>query len=144
MLESHAPYLSRSAVPPSTQLSQLFRPGIVRPITPADEQKLCWPDYTEEDRGDAHVEWLALDCPALTKFWGKGLFSMINERTGAIIDEHEEEWVEAARMGGVREGVRAFRGKWRDSEVELLVLLAAIEMLAEKASRAGVSLVFVL
>lgn len=136
--------LSRSTVLPSTQLSQLYRCGIVMPMTPADEKNLCYPIYDEEERIDSQVEWLALDDPVLNVFWDKGLFRMINAHTGAIIDEHEEEWVKPERIGGVRKGVCAFRKKWQESDPEFLDVLAAIELLCEKASHTGVSLVFVL
>lgn len=136
--------LSRSAVPPSRQLSQLYRSGFVMPFTPGDEINLRGPYNDDDDRRDSEVEWLPLGESVLFIFWRKGLFRMISAHTEAIIDEHETEWVEAARVGGVQEGVRAFRKKWQVSDPEFLDVLATIELLAEKASRAGVSVVFVL
>lgn len=122
------------------QCSELYRRGVVLPLdsTALEALRLYGAD------SETAVEFLEIDEPLFAVLCAKGLFEMINARTGAHIDDYEEEWVEFEAADGIREAIHAFRAKFRLSDPDLLGFLTALEQLAATASRERLPLLFVL
>lgn len=72
------------------QLSQLFRRGIVVPLTDATVQQLASWSVT----GTVRVEYLPIPDESLfEQIWNAGVLQAVNERCSTAIDDYEEERV---------------------------------------------------
>ncbi|MEX0777834.1 MAG: hypothetical protein WD042_19205 [Phycisphaeraceae bacterium] len=77
-----------------------------------------------------------------TALWRLKLFDQINARCGTLIDDFEEEWVEASGVAEVAAAVDAVADAARDPGVAALLL--ALRSLAHEAQASSRPLLFVL
>jgi hypothetical protein len=121
------------------QNSELYRRGIVCPLDEVAEERLRRNDVDSA----THVRLLAIpDNLMFTALCQLKLFDQINARCGTLIDDYEEEWVEASGVAAVVAAVDAVADAASDSRVAALLL--ALRSLAHEAEASSRPLLFIL
>jgi len=123
------------------QNSELYRRGVVLPATEEAEEKLRINDVDQQ----TPVEYLQIKDELLFELlWELQLFETINARTGSLIDDYEEEFIEPEDVGRIREAVDEILLKEGAQCSEIRSFLRELSRLAAKAERSQRALLFVL
>ena len=87
------------------QLSERFRRGVVVPLDDDAAVELEGLEVTESTL--VHFVEIA-DQAAFEELWNTGIFDAVNEATGSMLDDYEEEEVPAAMVPRVRELAQSY------------------------------------
>ncbi len=121
------------------QNSELFRRGIVSPLDERAELEIR-SNVVDETTQVAH---LAIQGEALFDYlWSSGLFREINRRCGSIIDDYEEEIIDACELPNLLAAVK-WVAECEDSP-EAMRFLEQLSMLASSALALNRPVLFVL
>ena len=97
------------------QTSELYRRGIVLPLDDQAERSLRANDIDLSTK----VHFLEIPDGFFDSLRRHGLFDEINLRCGALLDDYEEEIIEASSLDGVLAAVDEMVGKTEEREPEL-------------------------
>ncbi|MFO0890589.1 MAG: hypothetical protein U0790_15775 [Isosphaeraceae bacterium] len=123
------------------QNSELYRRGIVLPLDEDAEQAMRSNDVSET----TSVRNLSIaDTGAFEALWELGLFREINARCATLLDDYEEEMVEAASADGIIAAVDAVARAAAAEDPGMARFLDGLRDLARQASRSSRPLLFVL
>ncbi|MBN1852519.1 MAG: hypothetical protein JW829_07330 [Pirellulales bacterium] len=123
------------------QNSELFRRGIVLPLDPEAEESLRINDVNES----AAFQYLEIpDQPFFETLWALGLFQTINAKSGSMIDDYEEEFVEPAAITHVLQAVDEVRSRAESPSTETLSFLNQLYNLAQESKKLNRPILFVL
>ena len=105
------------------QNSELYRRGFVVPLNEVAENALSNNDVAE----NTLVQFYELPNEEVFEgLWEKGLFESINDRLGTMIDDYEEEKVEAQSLPSLRKIVTKFE---KSARIDSLERKAVFELL---------------
>jgi hypothetical protein len=123
------------------QNSELFRRGVVLPHTSAAEASLRANDVD----ATTPVEFLAIpDQQFFEVLWELQVFHDINVRTGSLIDDYEECFIEQDALNKVVSTIDLIRTKSDAQTSNVASFLTTLSILAEKGRELGRPLLFVL
>lgn len=121
------------------QNSELYRRGVVCPLDQVAEEQLRRNEVDTTTR----VRVVEIpDDPTFRALWDLGLFSEINARCGTLIDDYDEELVEASAVAEMIASLDLVIASAADPEI--LELLAAFRSLACEAEATSRPVLFVL
>lgn len=122
------------------QNAELYRRGVVLPLDDDAEEALRSNDV-DETTSVRHLK--IADAGAFEALWRLGLFREINARCVTLLDDYEEEMVDAASAAGIIAAVDAV-ARDADEHPEMANFLEDLRDLARQASRSSRPLLFVL
>lgn len=123
------------------QNSELFRRGVVLPLDSEAEERLRVNDVNES----VAVQYLEIpDQPFFETLWALGLFQNINAKSGSMIDDYEEEFIEAAAITHVLQAVDEVRARAESPSIETLSFLNQLSSLAQESKKIKRPILFVL
>ena len=122
------------------QSAELYRRGIVFPLDDDAERSLRVDNVNTSTR----VQVLAVPDELFESLWTLGLFQEINARCGTLIDEFEEEMINASSFESLLAVVDSIAGKINPQESELHEFLTKLQVLIRRASSSSRSILFVL
>ncbi|MCA9294270.1 MAG: hypothetical protein KDA20_10690 [Phycisphaerales bacterium] len=120
------------------QNSELYRRSVVLPLDAHAEESLRVNDVDHS----THVQVLDVPDDVLSDMFEMGLFEAINANCETFIDEYEDEWLDAAAMGGVLHAIDSVAGLARRPSTK--TFLANLRTLVVEASEQSRPLLFVL
>lgn len=125
----------------SMQNAELYRRGIVLPLDEAAEEALCSNHVSET----TNVRLLKIpDAEWFEALWRLGLFREINARCATLLDDHEEEMMDAASADGVIAAVDVVARDAIAEHSEMVEFLDDLREMARQALRSSRPLLFVL
>ncbi|MEQ9424573.1 MAG: hypothetical protein RJQ09_09160 [Cyclobacteriaceae bacterium] len=122
------------------QNSELYRRGIVVPLTEASQMAL---KNNVVERG-LEVEFCELPSEEIfLGLWDKGLFETINAQLGSMLDDYEEEIIENKKVPMLRTILKKFE---KSSEIDFIERKIVLEIirLCDVAIKLNRSLFFIL
>jgi hypothetical protein len=123
------------------QNAELYRRGIVLPLDEDAEECLRANDVDTT----TNVRVLAIPSEEMVdSLWRLGLFREINSRCATLLDDYEEEVVEASSVGAILGAVDSVARHVDAREPEMLEFLEGIRDLVRKACALSRPLLFVL
>jgi hypothetical protein len=100
------------------QITQLFRRGIVAPLTDQTADQLA----TWFVDGLVSIDFLPISNDAMFyKLWDTGIFQSLNQKCGTIIDDYEEEALKPDNMEIAMSVLIEFKQTIKDPDVNLFV-----------------------
>ena len=123
------------------QTSEIFRRGVVLPLTDDAESHLRANDVSE----GMSVRYLEIaDQILFEALWASGVFQRINERAGILIDDYEEEFVEKDALPEIRHAVDEVRSSAVPLNSRVQGFLETLSGLVAEAQRMERPMLFVL
>mgnify|MGYP001154662421 CR=1 FL=1 len=123
----------------SMQNAELYRRGVVLPLDDDAEESL-----RSNDVGDAtNARYLNVSDSTFFILWNIGLFQKINARCATLLDDYEEEVVEAASVDGITAAIDAV-ARNAAKHPDAAEFLEGLRNMAMRASRSSRPLLFVL
>ncbi len=123
------------------QNSALFRRGIVVPSNSESEELLRVNDVNEQTL----VRYLEIPDESFFEIlWALGLFQEINARSGSMIDDYEEEFIETGAIGSILESVEEVKSKPNAQNMEVQAFLNELLSLALESQKLQRPILFVL
>jgi hypothetical protein len=123
------------------QNSELFRRGIILPLDDRAEQSL----RLNAVDATTHVQKLRIKSDTLfDSLWNIGLFHDINQRCGTLIDDYEEEFVEASDVQNLMAAIEVAVSKGDKLDSNARSFIADFQSLTIKALELNRPVVFIL
>ncbi len=123
------------------QNAELFRRGIVVPCNSEAEELLRVNDVNEE----TPVRYLEIpDQSFFETLWALELFQGINTRSGSLIDDYEEEFIETGAIDSILESVDEVKSKKDAQNMEVQSFLSELFSLALESQKLQRPILFVL
>jgi hypothetical protein len=123
------------------QNAELYRRGVVLPLDRDAEESLRSNDVSQ----DTNVRLLKIaGAGGFEALWRLGLFREINARCSTLLDDFEEEIVDAASAEGIIDAVDSVTRDAAAQHPEVVVFLEGLRDLARQASTSSRPLLFVL
>ena len=123
------------------QITELFRRGIVVPLDSDAEEALRNGDVD----ATTNVQHLIIpDNGLFERLWRIGLFSEINAQCGSMVDDYEEDFIEAPSVAGIRLAIDVIERSPFSRSLEVAKFLEDMRALVELASMGSHPVVFVL
>ncbi len=115
------------------QRSELFRRGVVIPLTDDTHEALIINDVSETD----NLNYIKISEEAFNNLYNGGFFDMINQRLGTLLDDYEDETVDYSKALSMIKLIKEYskRKKLTDEENKVLNLLNDFCLQADKLNR---------
>ena len=120
------------------QNSELYRRGVVVPLDEKAEQSLRVNDVDES----ANVRYLSVDDRMFEMLREVGLFQEINSRCDSLLDDYEEEWIEATRVTEILVAIDSIADKAAQQPM-IVAFLEEIRLLVKEAATLSRPVLFV-
>jgi hypothetical protein len=123
------------------QNSELFRRGVVLPLDERAEEDL----RCNSVNSTTHAQYLPIRSDTLfEKLWEGGFFHEINKWCGTLIDDHEEEFIEASSLPRLIAALDAIAERASGTQSDVQGFLVELRQITIYASRLNRPLLFVL
>ncbi len=123
------------------QPSALYRRGIILPLDAIAERNVRTHDVSKTE----NVRLLKIPSQGLFEaLWHLGLFREINDRCSSLLDDYEEELIEASSTCEVLAAIDSVIGRPGAHDLEVIEFLKELRALARDASTLSRPLMFVL
>jgi hypothetical protein len=123
------------------QNSELFRRGVVLPLD-LEAEKLLRVNEVSEEMAVRYVE--IPDQSFFEILWNLGLFQAINARSGSLLDDYEEAFIEASAVNFVLDSIDEVKTKEEAQHIEVRSFLNELSRLAVASQELKRPLLFVL
>ena len=121
------------------QNSERFRRGVLLPLDDQAEDELRRNDIGRDTRV-LYVEISTDD--VFYRIWETGLFQAINDAVPCLVDDYEEEWIEAAKVRRLKRAILRFAKQLEEREARNFA--RQLDSLCERALLEQRPLLFVL
>ena len=123
------------------QTAELFRRGIVVPLDRDAEESLRANNVNDS----MNVRYLSIANDWMFEtLWEVGLFRAINSQCASLLDDYEEEMVEASSAAGVLAAIELVAGNASAQQSDVAKFLEDMRLLADEASKLSRPILFVL